>query len=507
MSRISFSEAARQGGTRCPQPVAAKPLRARALGTTRATLVACALLVGFMIAPARTSAAAAPSALESETSAIVLPPGPFPAGDVRPGPTVRPRAALVIVALAPPLLLWLGLALGRARREDAFRARRVSRRALRRVLAEMRGGDRSAARLERWRELTTQLWPVGLAVPTADELAASTTEPETWRTLWAESEEALFSPRHHLAPDWPERATAALDRVAPLPQLTWLPVRRGHWLPPLATVALLAVLGVTAMQTLHAATMARPAADPAAAYGEGKFAEAASGWALAASQRPGDWALHHNAALAHGQIGQWGPAAGHWTAAWAVNREERAVQAGILTGLSELDGVDPALRRLLVGRPSDRLAGRLSVASWERLGLVGASALSIGLGLVVISLYTPIRPRIWLISGAVVAVVGGAVGYGAVDAIARHGVLADPLAAFVTETSDVRAVPSELMTNQQAATLFPGTMVIVDRTFLSWDHVITENGNEGWVRSEALVWLYGARKTGEIATVLREKPE
>jgi hypothetical protein len=72
---------------------------------------------------------------------------------------------------------------------------------------------------------------------------------------------------------------------------------------------------------------------------------------------------------------------------------------------------------------------------------------------------------------------------------------------------DVRSVPSELMTNQQAATLFPGTMVIVDRTFLSWDHVITENGNEGWVRSEALVWLYGARKSWEIATVMREKPE
>jgi hypothetical protein len=161
----------------------------------------------------------------------------------------------------------------------------------------------------------------------------------------------------------------------------------------------------------------------------------------------------------------------------------------------------------LVGRASDRFAGRLPVASWERLGLVGAAAMAIGLGLVVISLYTPFRPRVWLWSGATVAVLGSVIGYGAVDAIKRHGVLADPLAAFVTETSDVRAVPSELMTNQQAATLFPGTMVVVDRTFLSWDHVITENGNEGWVRSEALVWLYGARNSDEIATVLRQKPE
>lgn len=476
-------------------------------GTARSARIAAVLLAALALAPGVLSAAVAPSAIEAEGTEIVLPPGPLPAGDVRAVPAVRSRAALVIVALAPPLLLWLGLALGRSRREDAYRARRVSRRALRRVLAEMRGGDLSPARLERWRELTTQLWPVGLAVPTADELAASTTEPDIWRALWAESEEALFSPRHHLAPDWPVRATAALDRVAPLPQLTWLPVRRGHWLPQLAVVAVLVAVGVTAVSTLHAATLVPPAADPVAAYAEGKFAEAASGWALAASKRPGDWALHHNAALAHGQLGQWGPAAGHWTAAWAVNRDERALEAGILTGLGQLDGVDPALRRLLVGRTSDRLAGRLPVASWERLALIGASALAIGLGLVVISLYTPIRPRIWLLAGAVVAVVGGAVGYGAVDAIARHGVLADPLAAFVTETSDVRSVPSELMTNQQAATLFPGTMVIVDRTFLSWDHVRTENGNEGWVRSEALVWLYGARNSGEIATVLREKPE
>lgn len=468
----------------------------------------CGVLFGLLaIVPSWGFAAAAPSAIETEAPEIVLPPGPFPGGDVRSGPTVRSPAALLVVALAPPLLLWLGLALGCSRREDPFRSRRASRRMLRRVLGQMRAGDVSPAQIERWRELTTQLWPVGLAVPTADELAASTTDPETWRALWLESEIALFSPRRSLAPDWPARAMAALDRVAPLPRLTWLPVRRGHWMPRLAMLAwVTSVTAVMVHSTLAATANVTPAADPSAAYRAGQFAEAAAGWSAAAAKRPGDWALHHNAALAHGQLGQWGPASGHWVAAWAVNRDNRVLEAGILTGLAQLDGVDPALRRLLVGRASDRFAGRLPVASWERLGLVGAAVLAVGLGLVVISLYTPFRPRGWLLAGLAVALLGGAVGYGAVDAIKRHGVLADPLAAFVTETSDVHAVPSELMTNQQAATLFPGTIVIVDRTFLSWDHVITENGNEGWVRSEALVWLYGARNSDEIATVLRHKP-
>ncbi len=495
-----------RGGTRCSQRVGPGRLRRSALRTTRSTFFA--LLAVFAFVPVSSFAAAAPSAIETEVAEVVLPPGPFAGGDIRPGPTVRSRSSLLVVALAPPVLLWLGLALGRSLRDDPFRARRASRRALRRVLGRMRGGDVSPAQLESWRELTTQLWPVGLAVPTADELAASTTDPETWRALWLESEVALFSPRRGLAPDWPARATAALDRVAPLPRLTWLPVRRGHWIPRLAMLTLaLALVGVTLHPVTAATAAVTPAADPLSAYRDGKFAEAAAGWSAAAAKRPGDWALHHNAALAHGQLGQWGPASGHWAAAWAVNRDNRVLEAGILTGLAQLDGVDPALRRLLVGRASDRFAGRLPVASWERLGLVAAAALALGLGLAVISLYTPFRPRWWLLSGAAVAVVGAVIGYGSVDAIKRHGVLADPLAAFVTETSDVRAVPSELMTNQQAATLFPGTIVIVDRTFLSWDHVITENGNEGWVRSEALVWLYGARDSDEIATVLRQKPE
>ncbi len=122
-----------------------------------------------------------------------------------------------------------------------------------------------------------------------------------------------------------------------------------------------------------------------------------------------------------------------------------------------------------------------------------------------VSLYTSFRPQWWLGAGVGLALIGGGVAYGSVDAVRRHGVLADPLAAFVNETSDVRAVPSELMTNQQAATLFPGTVVIVDRTFLSWDHVITTNGNEGWVRAESLIWLYGERHSDEIATVLRQR--
>lgn len=458
-----------------------------------------ALIALLVLAPSLALAAASASAIEAD-AAVVLPPGPFPAGDVWPGPSVRPWSALAVVALAPALMLWVGLALGRSRREDPFRERRVARRALRRLLGRMRSDEASPVSLERWRELTAALWRVGLAVPTADELAVCTTEPGIWHELWREAEEALYSPRHVLPAGWRDRAVAALNRVAPLPRLTWLPVRRDHWVPRLAT--LIVVLVVAGLQDSFAAVAG---SDPDAAYQAGRYAEAATAWTRAAAQAPGDWALHHNAALAYAQSGQWGPAAGHWTAAWAVNRDNPAVHAGVLAGLAELDGVDPSLRRLLIGRPVERFAGRLPVAGWEALGLAGATAAALGLGLIVISLYTSFRPRWWLGAGVGFTLIGGAMAYSSVDAVRRHGVLADPLAAFVSETSDVRAVPSELMTNQQAATLFPGTVVIVDRTFLSWDHVITANGNEGWVRAESLIWLYGERRSEEISTVLRQR--
>lgn len=477
------------------------PFQIQPIALLRGWLAASALALGFALLTAvPLLAAAAPAAIE--TAEVTLPPGPLPVGDVRPGPVVRALPALLIVAFAPPLLLWAGLALAQSRRQDAFRDRRASARALARCLRGMQPGAVTAAELEIWRAQSVRFWRVPVAAPTADELADCTNDPAAWRALWAEAEASLFSPRPQLPSDWVARARAGFARRVQLPRLTWLPVRRGHWIPA-ATAALVAVacIGLVGAH-LTAAEPARPE-NPADLFAQKRYADAAKLWRAQAAERPRDWATHYNAALAYGQGGDWGRAAGHWTAAWLVNRDERVVEAGALIGLSQLGGVDASLRRLLVGRFRDRFAARQPVAGWERWALGAAAAVALGLGCAVISLYTPVRPKLWRRGGLALALVAGGIGYVAVDAIARHGWLADPLAAFVTDTADVRSIPSELMTNQQAATLFPGTVVLVDRTFLGWDHVRTENGSEGWVRSEQLVWLYGRRDPDAIATVLR----
>lgn len=428
---------------------------------------------------------------------------PLPTGDVRAGPGQWPRVYLPLIALLPPALLWFVLALRRNWREYGLHERRTAHREMRRLLDRIarRGGPPGPAELEQWRDLSVRLWGMELAVPTPDDVAARTArgpsgEPETWARLWQETEEALYSPRAALPADWVARAQQAAVRFGAVRPATWLPVRRRHWLPaPVALAALVA---------FAAGGSALDAADPAAAYQAGQFAEARKLWLEELSERPGDWLAHHNVALTYAQEGLWGGAAGHWTAARVLNPGHPAVEAGVRLSLAQIEGIDPALRRILAGSRADRLAGKFSVAQWERLSVAGALVAAAGLGLAVFSLYR-VRPKLWLGAGLGLAVLGGATAGTGAFSVERYGPLGDPLVAFVTAVAELRSIPSDIITNQQSATLHPGTLVVVDRTFLSWDHILADNGVEGWIRADHLLWLYQSRAKGEVARVLRSE--
>ena len=118
---------------------------------------------------------------------------------------------LLLACLAPftvTLLMWLALALRRARATDPLRPQREAQLRLTQHLTTL---DRAAgdaprrAQLLAWQHDTAVLWSIPHAAP-----AASTLTDATWRTLWQEADRAIYSAQFTLPGDWSARAQAAL---------------------------------------------------------------------------------------------------------------------------------------------------------------------------------------------------------------------------------------------------------------------------------------------------------
>jgi hypothetical protein len=225
-------------------------------------------------------------------------------------------------------------------------------------------------------------------------------------------------------------------------------------------------------------------------------------WLQEISQHPEDWAAHHDVALAFAQEEQWGPAAGHWTAAFLLDPTQPAVTHGLQESLSKIEGVDASLKQILSGSPSGRLARQASVARWQELNWGAAAILSLGLVGLVVAPYLR-RSRRWRAIGFVLASAGGAGVAIALFAVRTYGPLAEPRAAFITRAAELRSIPSDLVTKQQTSTLFAGTIVKINRSFLGWDQVSLGANVAGWIRTDSLVWLYRPRDESVAATIQR----
>jgi hypothetical protein len=422
-------------------------------------------------------------------------PDPLPPGDLRAGPGHVPFLALGLLVFVPAGLVWGALAAQRAWQSDPFRERRSAQRALVRLLESLRDRAPTPLELEHWRRLSVRAWAMPQAVPTLAEVAAhlpETASPQIWITLWREAEEAMYSPRPELRSDWISEASERARHLPPLPSMPWWPGEARHWWPTLLVAALAGLASVSAL----------PAADATAAYRGGHFAEAGKAWLEQVTQRPGDWSARHNAALALAQQEKWGNAAGYWTSAFVLNPQNPAIVSGLKTSLGKIETADPALRRLLEGAATDRWVAHYSVAEWQQLIGTGAFVLSVGLVALVISLYR-LPSLSWRIGGGALVVIGVITTVSALTAVNRYGPLADSQAAFITRSAELRSIPSDLVGKQQTSTLFPGAIVNVHRSFLGWDQVSVGGDVAGWVRADALVWLYRTRNDHVPATILK----
>jgi tetratricopeptide (TPR) repeat protein len=478
-------------------------------------------------------AAAAPLTPAAGASAA-LPPL-LPPARPRPLPHAGSLAGLIWLTLAPPGLAWLALATQRAWRDDPLRDRRRARRALERLIAGWQGRSPSRLDLETWRDGCVRAWGLRRAVPSAAELAAdlpAEAQPAAWSALWAEAEQALFSNRRGLPPDWTERAAAAIATLPRLPIAPRLPLGSRAWWPALprspaaraaAALALPLSLVFGFALTANPLTAVEPGAvdDPAADYQAGRFAQARQCWLEQIARSPGDWTAHYNAALTLAREERWGSAAGHWTAAFLLNPSDPAVAAAFRLGLSKLDGADPVLHPLAAGSGFHRLATLGSVAQWQGGLRAGATALALGLTALLAFAYLAPPTRLahedrphslpaasarvrspWPHRGAMGLAAGGALLL-ALSALAlrQYGPLVEPRTAFVVSRADLRAIPSDIVAREATSALLSGTLVMVHRSYLGWDQVSVNGGVVGWVRTDTLLWLYLHRDAALAATI------
>ena len=350
---------------------------------------------------------------------------------------------MLVVSLVPPALAWCALALHRAWLDDTTREQRTARRALQRLLAAItrRGGIPTRAELETWRRLVVSLWKIDRAAPSPSEVAAHA--GRDLAALWEEAEAALFSLRGGVRDDWVARAMAlAREFAAPRPPLP-IPRRRRHWLP-LATATVLAFGGVKL-----------------------ESAEA--------------------------------PEAASKLAAFLANPRDRTARDEARLALGKIESADPALTRLVEGPWYDRTISRLAVAEWEHLARASAVATSLGFSAAVVLVYFGGRARGRRRATLAVAVVAGGVAIASLAAVQHYGLLAHPQVALVVAPAEVRAIPSDIVARQSAVTLPPGTLVIVERSFLGWERVSTATPGGGWIRAETAGWLYRKRDDTQVS--------
>lgn len=270
----------------------------------------------------------------------------------------------------------------------------------------------------------------------------------------------MFSAAGRLPPDWVTRARAAAE-AADFRRTIFLPTRRDHWFPAVAAV-LLIVLAIPVR-----------------------------------GGEPRDWIGRQSAAVAFAQEGKWELAHAHGTAAFALNPRDAAARAGLRESLAHVTTADPQLRRLVVGRWHQRAAAALSPVEWSGVARGGAVLVAAASSAWLFFGYGSRRRRRlrWALAGAAVAGIGLLTA--GLAAHRAYGALASPQVACVAMVAEVRPVPSEVVPRQEAATLLPGTLAIVDRSLLGWDHVVSADGKtSGWLRREALVWIYRTRPEG-----------
>ena len=74
-------------------------------------------------------------------------------------------------------------------------------------------------------------------------------------------------------------------------------------------------------------------------------------------------------------------------------------------------------------------------------------------------------------------------------ALSEYGNLGTPAAAMLSEDARLRSVPTDADTPQTERPIPAGSLVTIEREFLTWRQVRRANGETGWLRTTTLVDL------------------
>jgi len=403
------------------------------------------------------------------------------------------RAAIPFAAVAAA---WLGLALRRTRLGDPLRPRRAALAQVPAALASLRENPSNAQALLTWQRLTARAHGLTHAAPAVHEL------PEgEWRTLWAESERALYRETTPLPIDWLARAEAAHIALAKsIPGTAWASAfRKPNLFPWLAALALALTLMPQSGRASNASTPNEKVEDSAfptnanqqaeAAYAIGDFAEAQTLWRAAVAAQPTNWSARHNLALALAQQDRWSEAAAHATAAFVQNPRNEIVRWNLEIAQSKAGYASAELTNALGDGPRARFAQLASPSGWECWAIGGASLTALALLLPLLRGYGLLRRSVKTtaftlgLSGVLFTAL-------ALFGRSHYGLATHPHAALVWRTGTLYSIPTEADISQQTTPLSAGAIGVAEKTFLGWTQLRFSNGQTGWARETELIRLW-----------------
>jgi hypothetical protein len=426
--------------------------------------------------PAEPKPAVAPTA---PAAPIGIPRDPLAGSDSVLAPlSKRELVSWMIAPFAGLLLLWAGLAIRRAHQTDPARARREARLRVRSTLAQLgkaAPAEYPALLLSRQR-YSALMWGISHAAPPAQAVPDA-----SWSQLWSEADRALYGQNSALPSDWHSRAAAALAAQKVPSFKPWRAFLPQNLMPFAAGVAIL--LAATPL-LLRAAEL-----DAAAAYRKGDFAGAEKSWRAAVTQRPTDWISRHNLSLALAQRDQTGESAVHAAAAFVQQPSNASVQWHFALASEKAGFAPSAIIGFITPGPRQSLAQLAAPSRWQVWMIVGSFACAIAVGALLLNAYGRRRRAINWTAGVVIFL-GVVLSGTAAAGVATYGMAADARAVVTIRAGTLRSIPTEADTTQKTIPVAAGSMAIIDRTFLGWNHLAFDNGQTGWVRKEEVVGLW-----------------
>lgn len=441
--------------------------------------------------------ATAPESAPATSAAPATPPIAAPAPAAIPRDPLRGTAEagtpwehstlglLLGLPVAGVVLLWLTLALQRARRTDPVQPRREARLRLARLLSSPLPTETAALRrsLRQWQHEAAILWGVTHAAPSATALGllggTSSSPAAAWARLWAEADRALYGATPSLPADWSDRARQALAalRVPGFQPLRLFMPRNLFPFAALLAFSLLSLPDVAAAE------------DPLAAYRRGDFSAAEKAWREAVNRQPTDWIARHNLALALTQQGRTPEAAAQAAAAFVQEPGDSAVRWQFLRLAEKAGSVPAPLLGFVSPGTLHTISAHHSPSQWQVLLLASVSLAAAGAAVLLWRAYVR-RTRLALLAGSLGITLGLGGTLVASGALLTWGLAGDHRAVIVTQAGVLRSIPTEADTSQKTSPLAAGSLALSGRTFLGWVQLTFENGQTGWVRKQDIVGLW-----------------